>query len=63
MDEFQKRQKRESWKRLGRLILIVLGFIVAVLVFVSYSYEEEAMKEGYDMGDDEKELLEDLQTQ
>lgn len=60
MDDFEKKQNIHNWKRLGKLVLAVLGFIAVLVFFVSYSYEEEDAKEDFTMEEDEKELLHEL---
>jgi hypothetical protein len=58
--DFEKNQKIESWKRLGKLVLAIIGFLIVLIFFISYSYEEDEREKLYNMDEDEKELLEEM---
>jgi Tfp pilus assembly protein PilO len=61
--EYEKKQKVESWKRLGRMVFAIMGLVVLLAFIYSYMSEEDKIEKSYNMDPEEKEMLEDMNRQ
>lgn len=61
--EYEKKQKLESWKRLGRMVFAIIGLVLLLAFIYSYMSEEDKIEKSYNMDPEEKEMLEDMNRQ
>ncbi len=56
----EKYSKKTDWKRLGKLLLAIVGFIVMLVFLLSYFDEQDKAEQGIDITDEQIELLQEM---